>query len=89
MSYCIHYGKKHKSADRNTAGKKASLFAALVICLSVLAWLYKDRLVSWLIPGDDDVTKRAYTAFHYELDAGKPFGVAFEVFCREILEDAK
>ena len=89
MSYRIQYGPNRNQTKHNIGINKFYVIVAMIICLFAGAFLCKDRLAGWLIPGNDDVTKKAYAAFCQQLEIGEPFGVAFEVFCREILDDAR
>ncbi len=44
---------------------------------------------SWLIPGDDAVTRQAFDNFTEDVRAGGSVGSAFEAFCIEIIESVE
>ena len=87
MSYRIRYGQNSNQRESCTNNKTALFVIAAVASLVVLACAERQRIISWLIPGDDTVTRKAFSVFSKELESGEPFGVAFEVFCREIIEN--
>ena len=92
MGYRIDY-EKGCHTNRITANKFNSkvvtgCIAGIFLAAILLATAGKERIVGWLIPGDDSVTKQAYNSFAEDLREGESFGVAFEAFCREIIENA-
>ena len=85
MSYRIYYGKKKKYPPVRKRNKNMIRIVVAIVCITGALILWRNELTSILIPGDDTVTKVAYANFKSELEAGEPFGSAFEAFCRGII----
>lgn len=60
---------------------------AAVIFVTMATPSMRNWLERWLIPGDPQVTKGAFSMMIDEIRSGEPLGEAVSTFCREILND--
>ena len=86
MGYKIRYGGEIHLSQTGKVKKSATfkIFVCFLCVLMIAVW-GRRRIADWLIPGDNAVTKEAFSEFNSALDEGESFGDAFEVFCREII----
>ena len=90
MSYQIMYNPEdsHKYPTRIQKKHKFKLLPVIagLICLLTLGRPeMRSKLEQWLIPGDPQVTKAAFSLMLDELREGESFGNAVTTFCNEII----
>ena len=61
----------------------------LLLGLLAVGYRYRERVVDWLIPGDDAITTVAAETLIADLRAGVPAGEAVTAFCEEIIANGK
>ncbi len=90
MPYAVSYGPE--DSDRYPAksrlDRKHSKRVILIILLllaTTLSFLFRETLVSWLVPGDDQVTMQSVESLLTDLQEGAPIGEALTTFCEEIV----
>lgn len=94
MRYSIQYeSEKNNKYPQNTAKdrQKGYCFLAGLLILAALfvgAW-HKDAIISWIVPGDDQVTIEAAEELIGNLQEGTAVGEAFTVFCDRIIDNAQ
>ena len=93
MGYCIEYNpESNKRFPIRNTNKKAWPFV-VVTCLLVIALLVynvgQERIKTWLLPGDSQITEAALKNLVGELKDGEPISDAFTTFCQEIIDNAQ
>lgn len=94
MGYQIMYSPEdnHKYPAYKPKSKNRWLFPVVItIALLVAAGIpnVRNSLERWLIPGDAQVTKAAFSAMLDQLRTGEPIDEAVTAFCREIIAGGK
>ncbi len=91
MAYVIRYKrqgkKKYPRRNLNIKNRMPILFCMGVLIVCIVISAYHGGL-SWMVPGDPDVTAPAFTEFMNALSNGDSFGDAVTVFCREVIQGA-
>ena len=94
MGYRIHYGHmliKEEIRQREEK-RKTRLPAKLIVACSivlVITILGKTGCLDFLIPGDKEVTKQAFSAMVENVRDGEDVKSAITAFCVEILDHAE
>ena len=87
MSYQIRYTDASVVKQVKTHHKRRTkLTIALCVILLLVSMLRFDSVQNFLIPGETNVTKAAFSLFTQELRDGKKLSEAIEVFCRQVIE---
>lgn len=89
MSYHIHYKQKCTNIKDVTAHRHLKFIIILILSIIILLTVGKEQITSWLIPGDDTVTKEAFYVFQDQLQSGESLRCALETFYKEILKRAQ
>jgi hypothetical protein len=95
MGYAIQYGRPTKlEEERNVAGRKRKLKTAVAaVILSAGIYLGSTGKLSamcdWLIPGDKEVTKEAFSQLTQRIKRGEDFSDSVAAFCQEIISNAR
>ena len=88
MSYQIKYSVeenyRYPIGTRHTHKRKLVGSAVVVLILIVLLCLPQIR--SWLIPGDQEVTRAAFSKLVENIQNGESFAQAIDAFGREIIQ---
>lgn len=90
MPYSVRYGPEDsdKYPVKTTSARKKSRYVVaitLLILAIVLTIRFRETLVSWLIPGDDQMTLQSTEELLSDLREGVPIGEALTTFCEEIV----
>lgn len=90
MSYQIMYNPEdsHKYPTQFKKKHKKIILPVLMVLLCVLALGrpgIRNKVEQWLIPGDPQVTKAAFSLMLDELREGESLGDAVTTFCNEII----
>ena len=88
MAYQIRYNQL--GAVKKTANKRPikNKWIALICGVLFVALLLRLKPVQdFLIPGDPEVTRAAFSSFAQELRDGERFRNAAAVFCRQVIEN--
>ena len=80
--YPQHTDKDRKKGYRILAG------LLMLAALFVGAW-HKDTIISWIVPGDDQVTIEAAEELIDNLQEGTTLVEVFAVFCDRIIDNAQ
>lgn len=87
MSYQIRYTDTSMVKQDKKIRKPRVKLVILVCSVLLLVGLLQIKSVqNFLIPGDPEVTKAAFTSFTQELRAGERLGDAITTFCRQVIE---
>lgn len=91
MAYQITYGpvKRKKENPGQGRWKLSAAVFAVVLVLSSLTSVFREELLSILLPGDPAVTAAALQTMTEQIMEGEQIGVAFTCFCQEIIENAE
>lgn len=87
MGYSIQYEpEKNNKYPVNTTKKSAiaPVLLAIIIAVSIAVLKY----TGWLIPGDADVTAKAFSQMIETVRRGEDVEDAMVVFCKDILENS-
>ena len=92
MAYNIQYGRpsaKERRALLEHSSKvkviKLSVVSAMILTFALLAKFGK---LDFMIPGDNDVTKKAYHTMIDRVENGDDIKTAVTAFCEEVLTNA-
>lgn len=69
--------------EKLRAGKIVALLACILSLLVCLIW--GEGILDFLLPGDADTTKAAFSNMIKQIGEGVQVGTAVDTFCREIL----
>lgn len=89
MSYTVVYQPEDNiryppvKREKLHAGKILALLACILSLLVCLIW--GEVIFDFLIPGDADTTKAAFSNMIEQIGEGVQVGKAMDAFCREIL----
>lgn len=87
MAYQIRYGDMAIIKETKQARKPFMKWIAALCGVLFLALMLRLKPVQdFLIPGDPDVTRAAFSSFTQELRNGEGFRDAAAVFCRQVIE---
>lgn len=94
MGYQIMYSPEdnHKYPAYKPVRKNKWVIPAVLTAVLLAAAArpqVRSALENWLIPGDKDVTKAAFSLMLEDIRTGEPVSQAVSAFCREILENGK
>lgn len=92
MRYSIHYepekGDRYPPVTETGHKIGVRIIAGLLTIAALIAGIrYKEAVISWLIPGDDQITIHAAEELICRLQEGVPVGEAVTTFCEEIIEN--
>ena len=90
LPYSVCYGAEESGRyqGKSALGRKKSRYVVtitLLILTIVLTIWYRESLVSWLIPGDDQITIQFTEELISDIRDGMPIGEALTTFCEEIV----
>ena len=90
MPYTVSYGPEdpNRYPAKPTLGKKNSKYVIMIILLLLMTTLtfhFRETIISWLVPGDDQVTMQSVESLLADLEEGTPVGEALITFCEEIV----
>lgn len=90
MAYQITYGPvKRKKEKQSIKNWKIPLIVFLAVLLvSSLGALFREELLSFLLPGDPEVTAAALQTMAQQIGEGQRITDALTCFCQEIVENA-
>ena len=88
MGYQIQY-EPQKNKLYPVIKAKKPMFARLVLLMILLAAVFLGYKTDWLIPGDPEVTKDAFSDMVVMLQQGADVDQAVAAFCAEILDHGK
>ena len=86
MSYQIQYEPDKNRKYPTKMAKKSNLTGGIMITVILIVCLSIGLRTGWLIPGDPDVTKAAFSEMVDMLKRGEPVYDSVTVFCTEVLE---
>lgn len=91
MSYRVEYNPEQHSRYPTTKRKRSFLMLLFLVALCVVGGqlLLKGELFSYLIPGDPEITKKAFSVMVEKIDSGAPVGEGIFAFCEEIISNAQ
>ena len=92
MGYKIQYeiGESEKiyistrQADRK---KRITIVLVCILVLSMLLSPLRNRILRYLIPGDPEVTTRAFSQMLRDLEKGDSLKTAVSVFCETVIQN--
>lgn len=90
MPYQIQYDQSGMQMDIQTEIRRTEhtgwkILVGILILLLIYVW-NTNNLQEYLIPGDNEITKRAFAELDQTLRDGEPFQAAFYDFCRDIVQ---
>ena len=90
MAYQIQYGQTamHIKLEDDRKKKSSPWIKSLIPVLVVLFLAYllnTDSVQEFLIPGDKEITKAAWSQMTQSLEDGEPLTEVFRTFCSEIV----
>ena len=94
MGYRIEYGGDiSRKFSSKSKGKNKLVLNGVLLLISICVALFliqanSNRIMQFVIPGDDAITKSAFSAFVKNLQSGTTFKEAVIIFCREIILNA-
>lgn len=91
MSYRITYEQSVKKVDltaKHSAGQFKKWIYLTVVCVLSVAALSSNKVRSFLLPGDPQVTEKALIELVNDFREGTAASDAVTAFCREILDNA-
>ena len=92
MGYKIMYSPEDNNKyPTGQSGRKHKWLLPVIIILALLMSIrtaqVRDRLEEWIIPGNDQITKAAFSVMIDEIRTGEPVTEAVTAFCRVIIEN--
>ncbi len=91
MSYRIEYdpqkNKRYPIPSARKPGWLVITLAAVVALFALQKLAQKEKMMSWLIPGDSAITSGAFSEMLDNIREGDSVGTAVTAFCREILDN--
>lgn len=94
MGYQIHYAEasviKIPVAEQ-LVSKRSGSGRWIIICIIVLSLVFAGKFgyLDFLIPGDKDVTRQAFSTMVEDVKEGGSVRSAVTAFCQEILDNAE
>ena len=87
MAYKIQYIDSHLTKKVESRRTLYIKWIAITVVVFVVAGMMRlDAVQDFLIPGNPEITKAAFSTFTQELKAGERFNDAAAAFCRQIIE---
>ena len=90
MGYKIIYQSNNQSRKCRIASRKekTALICILVAVIFLVAGLYGERIYSWVIPGNMQITEQALEKLAESLKSGESVQIAVVAFCQDIIDHA-
>ena len=93
MRYSVQYepdkNDLYPQVSKQNKGTGSYIFIGCILLAAVLTVsIFKETIISWIVPGDDQITIHAAEAMVDRLKDGSSIGDAVTAFCEEILYNA-